>query len=87
MSSSNQSEIKYYGVFSKVQFGSLKQNKKLPYVYYVDMDDNLFQITEVRSVSFKSPFLDASPAIPLKDFFKAYKEPLLDGATVHNTPK
>ena len=61
-----------YGWYSKTQQQTILKRKKreYPYIYYIDIQDKVVQITEVNKGN-KINFEDAIPLGELKKFYKA----------------
>ena len=76
----------YFGWFSQNQFdGNLEFKKQLGnsnqnkfhYIYYIDENDKIVQVTEVSKTSqYNSQFTDVQYLGKLKKFYKASNKPL-----------
>jgi hypothetical protein len=76
----------YFGWFSQNQFdGNLEFKKQLGisnqnkfhYIYYIDENDKIVQVTEVSKTSqYNSKFTDVQYLGKLKKFYKASNKPL-----------
>ena len=75
----------YYAWYSQNQFDTfdhysnekINNYKKLPYIYYVDMSNNIIQVTEVSTDNnYPSLFNDVISLGPIKKFHSALTEPI-----------
>lgn len=74
---------KYYAWYSQKQFDTINtcndsnNKKKLPYIYYIDMSNNIVQVTEVSTTKqYPSLFDDVINLGQVKNFHATLIEPL-----------
>jgi hypothetical protein len=75
-------EEKYYAWYSQKQFDTINNynnngKKKSPYIYYIDMSNNIIQVTEVSTnKQYPSLFNDVVNLGQVKEFHAALIEPI-----------
>ena len=71
----------YYAWYSQKQFNTLEHcsnQKKLPYIYYIDMSNNIIQVTEVSTnKQYPSLFNDVVNLGQVKEFHAVSMKPLI----------
>lgn len=68
-----------YGWYSETQKAISKEiiKKRMNYIYYIDMSNNIVEVTEVsKGEKYPSFHKDVVSLGPLKEFYKATNEPI-----------
>ena len=78
-----------YGWYSKTQKRISKEimKKRAEYIYYLDMSDNIIEVTEVsRANECPSKFDDVVSLGLLKEFYKTSNEPITGNKNTNEFP-